>query len=173
LTDKAISSYKRLPYLDFETRKRIVENIKGVSNVVPQETLDYEENLRKYKPDYVIHGDDWQTGKQKKTREKVIETISEWGGSLVEIPYTEGISSTKLNYIQKSIGTSPEVRQSKLRRLLDSKEMVRGLEAHTGLSGIIVENASVMVEDKIEEFDCIWMSEISIKNELERFWSII
>jgi len=161
LTDKAISSYKRLPYLDFETRKRIVENIKGVSNVVPQETLDYEENLRKYKPDYVIHGDDWQTGKQKKTREKVIETISEWGGSLVEIPYTEGISSTKLNYIQKSIGTSPEVRQSKLRRLLDSKEIVRGLEAHTGLSGIIVENASVTVEDKIEEFDCIWMSSLT------------
>jgi phosphoenolpyruvate phosphomutase len=161
LTDKAIASYKRLPYLDFEARSRIIENIKGVNLVVPQETLDYVENLRKYKPDYVIHGDDWQTGRQKKVRERVIETITEWGGELIEIPYTEGISSTQLNYIQKSIGTSPAIRQSKLRRLLDSKEIVRGMEAHTGLSGIIVEKASVVKDDKTEEFDCIWMSSLT------------
>lgn len=161
LTDKAIASYKRLPYLDFEARSRIIENIKGVNLVVPQETLDYVENLRKYKPDYVIHGDDWQTGRQKQVRERVIETIGEWGGELVEIPYTEGISSTQLNYIQKSIGTSPAIRQSKLRRLLDSKEIVRGMEAHTGLSGIIVEKAFVVKDDKTEEFDCIWMSSLT------------
>lgn len=161
LTDKAIASYKRLPYLDFETRKRIVENIKGVDLVVSQETLNYEENLRKYKPDYVIHGDDWQTGRQKQVRERVIETLAEWGGKLVEIPYTEGISSTQLNYIQKTIGTSPAIRQSKLRRLLNSKEIVRGMEAHTGLSGIIVENASIVNNNKTEEFDCIWMSSLT------------
>lgn len=161
LTDKAISSYKRLPYLDFETRSRIIENIKGVNSVVPQETLDYEDNLRKYRPDYVIHGDDWQTGKQKKVREKVIEIISEWGGTLIEIPYTDGISSTHLNYAQKAIGTSPAIRQAKLRRLLDSKEIVRAMEAHTGLSGIIVENASIIKDDKLEEFDCIWMSSLT------------
>ena len=161
LTDKAIASYKRLPYLDFETRKRIVENIKGVDLVVPQETLDYEENLRKYNPDYVIHGDDWQTGKQKQVRERVIKIISEWNGELIEIPYTEGISSTQLNYIQKNIGTSPSIRQSKLRRLLASKEIVRVMEAHTGLTGIIVENASVTKNNKIEEFDCIWMSSLT------------
>ena len=161
LTDKAIASYKRLPYLDFETRKRIVENIKGVDLVVSQETLKYEENLRKYKPDYVIHGDDWQTGRQKQVRERVIETLAEWEGKLVEIPYTEGISSTQLNYIQKTIGTSPAIRQSKLRRLLNSKEIVRGMEAHTGLSGIIVENASVVRDNKTEEFDCIWMSSLT------------
>ena len=92
LTDKAISSYKRLPYLTFKERKKIIENIKGVDVVVPQETLDYEYNLREYKPDFVVHGDDWKDGAQKITREKVINTLNEWGGQLIEILYTAGVS---------------------------------------------------------------------------------
>ena len=83
LTDKAIASYKRVPFLSYEQRKKIIENIVGVKKVVPQETLDYTPNLRKLKPDYVVHGTDWKRGIQKQTRAKVIETIREWGGKLV------------------------------------------------------------------------------------------
>ena len=95
LTDKAIASYKRLPYMSYEQRAEIVSNIKGVENVMPQNTLDYSDNLNEIKPDYVVHGDDWKEGVQSSTRKQVIETISSWGGELIEIPYTEGISSSK------------------------------------------------------------------------------
>lgn len=107
LTDEAIASYKRLPYLDFEQRKMIVESLKGVEKVIPQHTLDYVPNLLKEKPDFVVHGDDWKEGIQKETRQRVIDTICEWGGKVIDIPYTPGISSTKLNERIKSIGTTP------------------------------------------------------------------
>jgi len=140
LTDKAIASYKRLPALKYEQRKEIIENIKGVKEVVPQEELDYSPNLRKYKPDYVVHGDDWKTGVQAQVRQKVIDTLKEWGGKLYEVPYTKGISSTQLNNALKEVGTTPEIRMEKLRRLIDNKPIVRVMEAHNGLTGLIVEN---------------------------------
>ena len=96
LTNEAIASYKRVPITTYEQRKKVIGSIKGVFQVVPQETLDYVENLRKYKPEYVVHGDDWRVGIQSKTRGRVIEVLKEWGGKLIELPYTEGISSTAL-----------------------------------------------------------------------------
>ncbi len=161
LTDKAIASYKRLPALTFEQRKKVIENIKGVKEVVAQETLDYVPNLRKYKPNYVVHGDDWKTGVQKKTRERVIETLEGWSGELIEVPYTGGISSTQLHKHLKEIGITPEVRMKKLRRLLEAKEMVRFLEAHNGISALIVENTKVTRNDKPQEFDGIWLSSLT------------
>ena len=159
LTDRAIASYKRLPYLDFEDRRKVVESIKGVSHVIPQEELDYVPNLTALKPDYVVHGDDWQTGIQKKTRERVIECLREWGGELIEVPYTKGVSSTKLNDKLKEIGTTPEIRMKRLRRLLESKQMVRVIEAHSGLTGLLVENTEVVVDGFKREFDGMWISQ--------------
>jgi len=144
LTDKAIASYKRLPLLTYNQRKIIAEGLKGVSEVIPQETLDYVDNLRKIKPDFVVHGDDWRIGIQKKIRENVINALGEWGAELIEIPYTPGISSTDLHKAIKEIGTTPEIRMKKLRRLLNTKEIVRFLEAHNGLSSLIVENTKVV-----------------------------
>jgi phosphoenolpyruvate phosphomutase len=161
LTDKAIASYKRLPYLDFENRKIIIENIKGVSHVIPQEELNYVPNLIKLKPDYVVHGDDWKTGIQKKTREQVIECLEKWGGQLIEIPYTKNISSTKLNEKLKEIGTTPEIRMKQLKRLLVSKPLIRIIEAHNGLTGLLVENTSVTVNEIKKEFDGIWISSLT------------
>lgn len=94
LTDAAIASYKRLPYLTYEQRSLIVQNLKGVDEVIPQTTLDYIPNLELLKPDFVVHGDDWKEGVQKETRQRVIETLSKWGGQVIDIPYTQGISST-------------------------------------------------------------------------------
>jgi phosphoenolpyruvate phosphomutase len=161
LTDKAIASYKRLPFLSFEQRRAIVENIKGVERVIPQETLDYVPNLRKLKPDYVVHGDDWRTGPQRDTRQRVIETLQEWGGTLIEPPYTDGISSTAINDHLRSIGTTPQVRIRRLRRLIESKPIVRILEAHSGLTGLVVETVSVDVEGTKREFDGVWVSSLT------------
>tara|TARA_B100000927_G_C16161669_1_gene347683 strand:+ start:31 stop:441 length:411 start_codon:yes stop_codon:yes gene_type:complete len=94
LTDEAIASYKNIPYLDYKSRKIVLDNIKYVKKVIPQKTLDYVENLNLLKPDYVVHGDDWKTGVQKNTRERVIKTLKKWSGKLIEPKYTKNISST-------------------------------------------------------------------------------
>ncbi len=117
LTDRAIASYKRLPYMSSSSEDRRREPA-GRRRVVPQETLDYEENLRRYRPDFVVHGDDWVSGVQAATRQKVIDVLAEWGGELVEVPYTEGISSTALNRSMREIGVTPAVRMERFRRLL-------------------------------------------------------
>jgi len=161
LTDKAIASYKRLPFLSYEQRKNIIENIKGVSQIVPQETLDYTTNLKELRPDYVVHGDDWKTGVQKETRRRVIETLNEWGGELIEVPYTKDISSTKLINALNEIGTTPEVRMKKLKRLLESKSIIRFLEAHNGLTGLIVENTKITKDNVLCEFDGAWVSSLT------------
>lgn len=161
LTDAAIASYKRLPHMTFAQRRAVVENLRGVTTVVAQETLDYVPNLERLRPDYVVHGDDWRTGVQAQTRQRVIDALSQWDGQLVEVPYTEGISSTQLNASVRQVGTTPSVRLSRLRRLLDSKPVVRVLEAHSGLTGLIVEQASVTVDGRTAEFDGMWSSSLT------------
>lgn len=94
LSDEAIITYKRKPVYNYYQRKLIFENIKGVEKVIKQKTLSYLENLRKIKPDFVFHGNDWKEGVQSNTRREVIDTIGKWGGKLIEIPYTKNISTT-------------------------------------------------------------------------------
>lgn len=161
LTDKAIASYKRLPYMSYEQRKIVIESVKGVSRVIPQETLDYVPNLDEEKPDYVLHDDDWKTGVQAQTRQRIVEAMKKWGGQVIDVPYTQGISSTQLNNVLKEIGTTPEIRLARLRRLLDSKDIVRVMEAHNGLSGLIVEQTQVDNNGKKEEFDALWISSLT------------
>lgn len=161
LTDEAIASYKRLPYLTYEQRAEIVSNIKGVARVVPQTTLDYVPNLELLKPNYVVHGDDWLIGVQKETRQRVIDCIAKWGGKVIDIPYTPGISSTVLNAEVREIGTTPEVRQKMLRRLIAAKPIVRIMESHSGLTGLIIEKTKVKIDNKTEEFDGMWASSLT------------
>ncbi len=161
LTDEAIASYKRLPYMSFSQREAVVGALEGVTQVIPQHTLDYVPNLRMLQPDYVVHGSDWQSGVQRKTRERVIEALAEWGGELIEPDYTEGISSTKLNLAVRDIGTTPDVRLHRFRRLLDAKPSVRVIEAHNGLTGLIAEHTTVMHNDQRREFDAIWISSLT------------
>lgn len=161
LTDAAIASYKRLPYLNYEQRSMIVRNLKGVEEVIPQTTLDYTPNLEYIKPDFVVHGDDWKEGIQKETRQKVIDTIAKWGGKVVDIPYTQGISSTQLNLKLKEIGTTPEIRLKCLRRLIAAKPIVRICESHSGLTGLIIENTKVEVNGNKREFDGMWSSSLT------------
>ncbi len=158
LTDKAIASYKRLPYMSYEQRKAVIENIKGVKEVIPQDTLDYRPNLEKIKPDFVVHGDDWKEGVQAKVRQQVIDTLSKWSGKLVEPSYTEGISSTKLNNSLKEIGVTTDIRRARLRRLIDAKDIVRIMEVHNALSGLIIEHTK---SNKGVEYDGVWSSSLT------------
>ena len=158
LTDQAIASYKRLPLITYENRKKIIENIKGVERVIPQETLDYTSNLKKIKPDYVVHGSDWKTGVQREVRKKVIDTLSSWGGKLIEPNYTDGISSTQLINNVKEKGITPNARLSLLKRLLNSKPISRFLEAHNGLTGLIAEKT----KNDNNEFDGMWISSLTV-----------
>lgn len=161
LTDAAIASYKRLPFLTWEERKAIVENIKGVDRVVPQDTLDYVPNLEKIRPDFVVHGSDWRDGPQKETRQRVIDVLARWGGQLIEPEYTPGISSSKIINAMKEVGTTAEIRLRRLKRLLKAKGTVRIMEAHNGLSGLLVENTHVVRGGIKEEFDGLWLSSLT------------
>jgi len=161
LTDEAIISYKRLPLFEFEQRKKIAENIKGVKSIVVQDVYDYEPILKKIKPDYLVHGDDWKTGIQSKTREKILRIMKSWGGELIEPPYTLGVSSTMISNKLTQNGITSDARRKTLRRLLSVKPIVRILEAHNGLTGLIVEQTSISIEGKKLEFDGIWESSLT------------
>jgi phosphoenolpyruvate phosphomutase len=161
LTDEAIASYKRIPFMTYDDRRNVIENIKGVAQVIPQKTLDYSINLRLLKPDYVVHGDDWISGIQSNTRQQVIDCLSEWGGRLVEIPYTKGISSTQIHSALKSIGTTPQIRMQSLRRLLQAKPILRFLDVHNALSGLIIENTYLDTPQGRREFDGMWGSSLT------------
>lgn len=161
LTDKAIASYKRVPFMSFEQRLEVVKNIKGIDDVIPQETLDYRPNLISLRPDFVVHGNDWKEGVQAETRKNVIECISEWGGELVEVPYTKGISSTSLNNALKEIGMTPDVRRNSLKRLLSAKSLIRFLDIHNALSGLIIENIKLERDGVLHEFDGMWASSLT------------
>ncbi len=160
-TDKAIAAHKRLPVLTYEQRKAVVEHIKGVTEVVSQDEWSYVGNLKKYKPDYIIHGDDWKEGQDKKIRMEVFEVMNELGGKVIEIPYTQGINSSKLAEDIEGFGTTPEVRMKRLRRLIDAKPIVRILESHCGLTGLIAEKITIDVDGETRQFDGMWSSSLT------------
>ena len=159
MTDEAAASYKRLPFLHYEDRVRVVSSICGVTKVVPQNSLSYEGNLRAIRPDYVVHGDDWRGGIQAETRRHVIEVLSEWGGEIVEIPYTQGVSSTLMHMANDEDGISARMRQGRLKRLLGFPRTIRIIEAHSGLSAIIA--ARTKSPDGRIGFDAFWHSSLT------------
>ncbi len=160
-TDKAIATHKRLPYLTYEQRETVVRSIHGVSDIVPQEDWSYVPNLVKYKPDYIIHGDDWQQGPDKYIRDEVFKVMEAMGGKVIEIPYTKGITSSGLAEELESLGTTPQARLKSLRRLITAKPIVRIMESHCGLTGLIIEHTKVEVGNEVREFDGMWASSLT------------
>jgi len=161
LTDKAVAEYKRAPILKYEQRKIIIKNIKGVTHIMKQTTSDYTNNLREFKPDIVVHGDDWKKDSRINIREKVIEVLAEWGGQLIEPPSTKGFSSTNLLTKYLEIGVTPDNRRKKLKELLEVKPLIRICEAHNGLSALIVEKTRIHENKKLKEFDGMWLSSLT------------
>ena len=162
LTDKAIASHKRLPLLNFEQRKKILENISGIHNVVKQSDWDYSINILKIKPDFMVHGDDWKYGKDKNLRQKAINSLRKVGGKLIEIPFTRNISSSAIQERIYEQGTTTSNRQIILQRLLEVKNICKFLEAHSPLSAIIAEKTFYKNKNGIkEEFDGFWSSSLT------------
>ena len=160
-TDKAIATHKRLPYLTYEQRETGVRSIHGVTDVVPQDDWSYVPNLVKYKPDYIIHGDDWLEGPDKYIRDEVFKVMEAMGGKVIEIPYTKGITSSGLAEELESLGTTPQARLKSLRRLITAKPIVRIMESHCGLTGLIIEHTKVEVGTEVREFDGMWASSLT------------
>ena len=161
LTDKAIAEHKRLPFLEYSQRKMIVESIKGVVKVIEQNTWSYKENLYKIIPDYVVHGDDRLSGYQEKYRNEAKSIVSEWGGKVIDIPYTKDINSSDISKAINQIGTTSSFRLKSLRRMLDAKKYLRFLDIHNGLSALIIENISHSGDDTLREFDGMWASSLT------------
>ena len=161
LSDEAIAEYKKIPTLNYNQRKIVVESLNMVKSVIPQYVKDYRPNLIKLKPDYVVHGDDWKRGILKESREQVIKELKKWSGKLIELKYTKNISSTKIKNDILSKVSLKHNRTSSLKRLIQSKKLVRVIEAHSPLVGLIIENLTLTKKNKNEIFDAMWSSSLT------------
>ena len=160
LSDEAVSSFKRYPLIPFAERKALFENLAGVERVVAQDTLSYAKNLRLLKPDYVVHGNDWCEGFQKPIRQEVCDVLAEYGGKLVEYPYSNNPMYKELDANHRAELSMPDIRRSRLRKLINMKGLVTAMEAHSGITGLIVEKTTVLQDGKTYQFDAMWVSSL-------------
>lgn len=157
LSNEAIMSYRGYPVLTFEQRCNIVSHIKGVSRVIKKDSLSYDTVIAELRPDYVVHGDRWKG----KTKEKIQQLLSQYGGELVEFPYTEKSEYEIFDIRGEQFRYMPEVRRGKLKRALELTDRpLRVLEAHNGITGLIAEKAYVEKENEIRQFDAMWVSSL-------------
>jgi len=162
LTLKACGELNDIPYLEYDDRKEVLENLSMVTEVVPQKNASYRENLEALKPDFVVHGDDWLNSNQIKYRHEVIKILKVWGGELVEVAYSNNINDLKVKDQMKKLGITTSARMGRLRRLIEAKPVIKILETHNALSGLIAENASVIAEDgEVLTFDGMWSSSLT------------
>ena len=160
LSDEAVSSYKRLPMVPATERKKLFENVTGVYKVVDQKTLSYKENLEALKPSIVVHGDDWCVGFQKPIRDEVVSVLASYGGKLVEFPYSVDDKYKDIESRMRSDLAMPDIRRGRLKRVLEMKGLVTAMEAHDGLTGLIVENTVVHQDGGAHQFDAMWISSL-------------
>ena len=160
LSDEAVTGYKRIPLLPFSERKSMFENINGVYKVVEQKTLSYKENLEKYQPAYVVHGDDWRSGFQKPVRDEVVSVLASYGGKLVEFPYSNDMKYEELEKRARANLSVPDMRRGLLKKAIEIKGTITAIEAHSGLTGLIAENAVSYQNGEAHQFDAMWVSSL-------------
>lgn len=160
LSDEAVASYKRFPLMPYEERKTVFENIAGIEKVVEQKELSYAENLRKFRPTYVVHGDDWKEGFQKPIRDEVVSILAEYGGQLVEFPYSKNDKYEEIEKQSRAQLSMPDFRRGRLKKLINMKGTITAMEAHSGITGLIVEKTKVLQEGKTYQFDAMWISSL-------------
>ena len=160
LSDSAVASFKRYPLLPFEERKNLFENMKGVSRVICQDTLSYRGVIGQIHPDIIVHGDDWTQGFQRPIREEAEALLKKYGGKIVEFPYSEAPELRAIEQRGRADAALPDIRRARLRKLLDLKGFVRIIEAHSGLSGLIAETATVYQDGIGRSYDGMWLSSL-------------
>lgn len=160
LNDKVVASYKRFPLLSCRERMKIASSLQGVAHVIEQDEMSYRKVIRDLKPDIIVHGDDWRTGLQQPIREEVIQLLSEYGGELKEFPYTVNEEYEKLEAHARMQLSMPDMRRGRLKNLLGMKGLITAMEAHSGITGLIVENTTVVQDGKTYQFDAMWISSL-------------
>lgn len=160
LTDEVVAAYKRYPLLSCKERMRIASGLKGVAHVVEQNDISYAGPLRSLRPDYVVHGDDWREGFQKPVREECLSLLAEYGGELVEFPYSCNDEYDQLEAAARSQLTIPDLRRGRLKWLIEKKGLITVMEAHNGLTGLIAEKTALMENGAIRQFDGMWVSSL-------------
>ena len=160
LSDEAVVSYKRYPLLPFSERVAMFESLAGVYRVVEQHKLSYKENLEKYRPTYVVHGDDWLTGFQKPVRDEVEAVLASYGGKLVEYPYAKDAKYQAVEARSRAELALPDVRRARLKKTIAMKGLITAMEAHSGITGLIVENTTVYKNGEAHQFDAMWISSL-------------
>jgi len=162
LTLEACGELNDIPYLEYDDRKDVLENLSMVSQVIPQTSASYKENLKLLKPNYVLHGDDWVYSGQRKYREEVIEVLQLWGGELIEVPYKHNINDLHIKDQMRKLGITTSARMGRLRKLIEAKPIVKILETHNALSGLIAENAlETLADGEVVTFDGMWSSSLT------------
>lgn len=160
LSDEAVASFKRYPLVPCDERKALVGSIAGVDKVVEQKTLSYADVIRELRPDYVVHGDNWREGFQKPIRQEVIDILSEYGGSLIEFPYSSDKKYAELDTLSRKELSLPDMRRGRLKKAIAMKGLVTAMEAHSGITGLIVENTVVHENEGAHQFDAMWISSL-------------
>ena len=160
MSDEALVKFDRFPTISFEMRKQMLEGIAEIDEIVDQKSVSYRENLLKYRPDYVVHGDNWKDNEQKSVREEVIEILKEWGGTLIEVPYTRNEGVKRIDNRMREKLSMPEFRRKRLKQLLQLRPIVKALEVHSGITALIAEKTIVEHEGELDQFDAMWISSL-------------
>ncbi len=160
LTDAAMIRFNRFPTLDFEGRMRLAEKLEGVDEVIVQEDMMYDKVIDSIRPDYVIHGDNWLEGSLRVIRDNVEKKLSQYGGKIIDVPYTYNEKVKRIDARLKERAAMPEYRRKRLRQLLDIRPIVKAIEVHSGLTGLIAEKTVVESNGELDQFDAMWISSL-------------
>ena len=160
LSDEALIRYNKFPIIDQDERIKLYRSLDGVSEVVIQNDMLYDDAITLVQPDYVIHGDNWQTGPERAIRDHVEGLLRGYGGELIDIPYTHNEKVKKIDMQLREKLAMPEYRRKRLRQLISMTPIVKVMEAHSGLTGLIVEKTVVEREGKLDQFDAMWISSL-------------
>ena len=160
LSDKAMIRFNKFPTVSFEERMLLVKSIKGVSKVIVQEDVMYDKIVEEIKPDYIIHGDNWKAEPMNVIRDNAIALMNKYGGEVIEVPYTRNAHVDLLDNKYNLKRSMPEFRRKRLKELLNLRDIVKTMEVHSGLTGLIVEKTIVENNGQLDQFDAMWISSL-------------
>lgn len=160
LSDRALIRYNRFPSIPQEERLRLYRTLEGVKDVILQDDMLYGDVFATLRPDYVIHGDNWKTGPEAAIRAQVLKGLKSIGGQLIEIPYTDSDHTRKVDRQLREKLSMPEYRRRRLRQLIGMCPVVKAIEAHSGLTGLIAEKTVVAHDGMLDQFDAMWVSSL-------------
>lgn len=160
LCDKELIRFNKFPTVSFEERIMLYRQLEGVDEVIVQESSMYDDVIEKLHPDYIIHGDNWKEGAASAIRNNVVNKLSEYGGEVIDVPYTYNSSVKKIDVQLREKLSMPEYRRKRLRQLIEICPIVKTIEAHSGLTGLIAEKTVIENEGKMYQFDAMWVSSL-------------